>query len=439
MVDNKFYKCKICGTTIRLREQIGYFDRQIDIYCPSCNTHFSGGLKVLPNGEGTKYEIENLIKLDKDVFDGFVFELSSEFLTRKADKNTGVFVGLSPFMRHNTVFEDDDKPSKMSVLLEYSKHTEYIAEKIVTLSTLFNNGNFDLIINNLKTEDDKWIKFHREQYTFETIKNEGDVLIAMKHYLTGALRNSMTDFSSDVFNNVVIELNRLSEKKEKDIIYFVKYLNKTDFFKSYINKFSKYIHDYMIYFNHLIPVIHSYNKLNEIDLNTEGITTVSIERLSRLYADGYELLCDFIDVVAGLENTEKYGAYDNFGGGRSSFSDKIHSYRSKIIKYNDSLDPDSVFSTGFIGLLDNTIRNAISHNDVEIKGLEQIVVFNDNHNGKHKEVSLYFVEFAKKCIDVYNAVLVLWEFCYQLHKRKVLFIDKLLPNYALAVLRKENK
>ncbi len=86
-----------------------------------------------------------------------------------------------------------------------------------------------------------------------------------------------------------------------------------------------------------------------------------------------------------------------------------------------------------MGVLDNIIRNSIAHNSIEIDGLNQIITFIDKHKEKRKELKLSFLDFGKRCIDLYSSILIIWEYYYQLLKYKLMMIDKCSPNYVIAV------
>ena len=77
MVNNSYYKCSFCGTTLRLRYQVGYFDISISIYCPKCNCHISG--KIFPN------QTEGGIKWN-DPEIGIVWPDAGEILLSEKDK-----------------------------------------------------------------------------------------------------------------------------------------------------------------------------------------------------------------------------------------------------------------------------------------------------------------------------------------------------------------
>lgn len=433
MVHNEFFRCKICDTPIRFRFQVGFFDVPIDTYCPTCNTHFTGSIKFNNNGLGFRYDITNLLKNDEGLNKGYTIELSTEFFQKKACVNKGLMPDLTPFLRFDMY--DEKKQKKLKELLDYSKYTFEIGDKIENIYNLLRNKNIDLLNKFLLSENNKWANALREINPFSKLENYIDGFIASKHYLTTLLRNSMTDNISNEINDISKKLSNLIEVKLDAFKELIVFFNSENYFESYMEKIPKFICSFLKYFNHLIPVYLIFDDFSSQDLENYGITTASVSSLCELYKNGYEILCDLIDIIIALENIDIHDAYNDFGNGKENFKQKILSYRSKIIKYNQLLNKDSTFTNLFIDILDNRIRNSIAHTDYTINGLTQKIIFEDKYNGNIRSVEVYIAELVYKCINIYNAVLCLWEYYYQSHKLKLLIVDKFIPFYAINIAK----
>lgn len=125
------------------------------------------------------------------------------------------------------------------------------------------------------------------------------------------------------------------------------------------------------------------------DLENYGIATASVSDLCELYKNGYEVLCDLIEIIIAIENIDVNSSHNDFGNGKEDFKQKVLSYRSKIVKYNQLLDTNNAFSKHFIGILDNKIRNSIAHTDYTVNGLTQKIIFEDKYSGNIKKVEVY--------------------------------------------------
>ena len=64
--------------------------------------------------------------------------------------------------------------------------------------------------------------------------------------------------------------------------------------------------------------------------------------------------------------------------------------------------------------LDNRIRNSIAHYDVEIDDNSQKIKFIDKHRGKERITEIYYIEFAKMCVENFNVCIYILELIYNL-------------------------
>ena len=118
-----------------------------------------------------------------------------------------------------------------------------------------------------------------------------------------------------------------------------------------------------------------------------------------------------------------------FDEGTFDFSGKLNSYNSKYNKFDSFTKVKSDLFDGIRGVLNNVIRNAEGHNSILIDGIKQEVTFINKHKGKKNLITIPFLVFGKMCIDLYIAVLYVWEYCYQLTKLKSVIVDGVFLNY----------
>lgn len=193
-----------------------------------------------------------MLENDEDLNDGYIIELSTEFFQKKVCFNRGLIGDLTPFFRFN-VF-NENKQNRLTKLLDYSKYTFEIGDKIENIYNLFRNKNVELLKKFLLSENNKWSNALKSEYSFSKIKNYIDTLMISKYYLTALLRNSMTDSISDEINKISSKFSNLIKKNSSAVEELVVFLNNENYFDKYMEKIPKYICNYLKYFNHLIPV-----------------------------------------------------------------------------------------------------------------------------------------------------------------------------------------
>lgn len=430
MVKNQFFKCKICGTPIRLRYQVGYFNILVNDYCPVCNTHLSGEIFINQDKPEIISKLKNLIEQDDSFEDGFTLELSTEFFQKKASKNEGKVADLSPFMRSSlSSFSNLEKAQR---LLSFSSNKNFVSEEIINIFNLLVNKQYGLLMQYMNTEKNQWLELIRKDIKIFDIKTESDALMPSHHYIAAMIRTSMTEKTQVSFENVMKLVSDQFRLKPKETRYFLKFLDKSGYFTKFYNALPNILSKYISHYREMLPVMIEYENFDKMDLTQYGITTASVENMCSLYSNGYEFLCDYIDIIIGLINIDKRSEYDNFKNGRTNFLNRINSYISKYRKYNDTMDSSSILSNDFIGLLDNDIRNSIAHNGVEVNGRDQVIFFSHKYKGVISTKKFYIAEFAYQCIKLYSGIIILWEFYYQMYKNKLILIDNMIPSYLIS-------
>ncbi|WP_283657216.1 hypothetical protein [Paenibacillus sp. RC343] len=69
------------------------------------------------------------------------------------------------------------------------------------------------------------------------------------------------------------------------------------------------------------------------------------------------------------------------------------------------------------GAVDNKIRNAIGHNTYEFDGVSQLIRYDPIGKNKPSDIrSIYLVQFAGKCLAIFQTVVHIWELLYQTEK-----------------------
>lgn len=422
MVKNSIYKCDYCNSLLRLRYQVGFFNIPISVYCPKCNSHITGTILVDNKNVGVKEYVVGAERDDGEDFD-YVIELSTEFLVdkTKAKKDFPKYP-ISMFLQSNPF--DEDRNKRRELLLNFVGSSGYYINVIENLYNLLDENEIGLIREYyLKNDSLPFLKETRKTIDYGNIINNLDAMLATKHLFNNILAPIMP---KGVFQNIYDIMNVKTRRLIKMHLASVKeFLNTLDddFFQIYLHRIPSFIVDYIKHSDQLIPIYDNYETFDTIDLKKKGISTMSIDDMAVIYKKGYELLCDSIDLLIGLYNIETNGSYDNFGNGLSDFNEILNSYNSKYNKYEDFTKNDSNLFDGIREKLNNVIRNAEGHDSIVVNGLTQEITFVNKHKGNIKKHKTTFLEFGKECIDLFVAILYVWEYYYQFMKLKAVLID----------------
>jgi hypothetical protein len=358
----------------------------------------------------------------------YVIELSTEFLVdkfKRKDETTDILPTM--FLRSNPL--DENRNTNRINLLYFAKNYESIINKIENLYNLLDNKNIKLIRDYFLTTNDQILTEQRKVVNYNKIVNLLDASLAIKHYVNSLLLPIMpTGVFRNIYKIMDEKVRRVVALHTKPLTDFLSYLN-DEYIQTYLRRIPKFMIDYIKCVYQLIPIYDNYNEFKTLDMSKNGISSLNVDDLVVVYKKGYELLCDSLDLLIGVYNIEKNGAYNDFGDGPIDFSNKMNSFSSKFIKYETFTSYDSDLFEGIRGVLNSIIRNAEGHNSIKVNGLTQEITFINKHKGRKNECKKTFLEFGKECIDVFVAVLYVWEYYYQFTKFKSVLIDKTPLNY----------
>lgn len=430
MVYNKFLKCRYCGEIFNIRTQVGFTNMPINIYCPHCGSHISGHLFV--DNENIKFSQEFNADISEEIEPPFYrIELSQEFMVfkfLKCEKPEDLYLP-TPFLR-NFGFINRFKENQNQIIRinNFSINSSKNADILENLFSLLEARKFDLISHFIKNSEFALSKYFSEYCNINELKTLLDYTILVKQYSNSLISPSMKENTFNIILDEVKILN-LFKTKRKESIYFLKYLNKNDILENYfISRIPRYISEYIRKFPQLLPVFFKKRFNETVDFDIYGITTANVADLLDLYSNGYELFSDAIDLVIGIDNIMKRGEYDCFIGGRNCFSEKLKSYKSKFNKISYFCGSDDFPICKFLNpQLSNRIRNPIAHYSWKIDGITQTIFLEDKIKASIE--TIFISELAEKCIDLYEKLLLVWEYYYQFYKSSLLVFDKLNLNY----------
>lgn len=413
MVTNILIKCKICNKVFRLRWQIGYKIAEVNILCPECNSKVKA---ILEEYKSPKLINAIMCNSDEANQDGdYLVEVSTEFLTKKISTFTDRFAIenlISPFLRAI----NKDNFDKINELLNYGYSIKHLSTHFESVINLYYNPNKQYLKKILMSNDNSYAIMCRNAFRKYNLATELDYLAGSHHYLISLIRNT---FLSETNNNInefmkVIgdEYGRIGQK----IIDFADDLNKNNVFYLISTKFSFLVSEILDIFLNLVPIYMNID-LNDVDLDTIGITTLDIEKMISIYKKCYEFLGSFVILPIGLNNIIERNNCNLFHNGKEhEIYEFLESISSKFNRYNDFLKEHEKFSHMFIGGLNNIIRNSEAHFDYYFNQLTQKIKFVNNHKGDIYEKEMYLVEFAVEVIKIYQKCVLIWEMSYQLNE-----------------------
>lgn len=431
MVVNKFYRCKVCGETIRLRYQVGYCKMPINLYCPKCNTHFSG--EVSPNNDlSIVFSLNNAIECDEIESGGYVAELSPEFLTIKYQENKSrLLPGVTPFLRYSlSKMKDENFEKRVQRIIHLAVESKEYASQIETLFNLLNTNDVSLIRNYIDTLDNEYLLFYRKHSNVDNLSTKLDYVLFAKQYSKSLINSSLLPKTHDSIDGLFRCFNTIINRNDKnEYKRLLKYLDEKNYFGLLFKEIPVFVVNYIDSFKQFVPCYLEYDNLGHIDFEELGISSADACKMCEIYSNGFELMGRIIDPSIALDNLYSHMSFDNFGSGRTNFAEELAKYKSKFnkVEHFSEID-DSICCSFYRGLLNNRIRNPIAHYDWKIDGLTQSITFTDRIKGV--DTTMYLAELVFKCIDVFNSVFFAWEVLYQLFKAKLTLIDKIGLNYS---------
>jgi len=437
MVANIYIKCSVCSSTIRLRIQMGYRDIPFMFYCPDCQTIIKGEIVLESKSGHKKTWFENAIEYSTKANTAkYVQELSSEFLQKKIsldDKDIGMM--LTPFMRN--AMQGEEKIHKiMDVQRFYNFYSNYRNE-LETIQELYLNKKYDIL--KIKVRNKDWKLIERLKTTLPNeweplFDNQLDFLMVV-HQSRNMLITNLLNLTNrqNVFDAPKMFTDNIIPIIEK-MLPLIKYYGDADKFVHFNKRMNEITSDYMEILPVLLPVISSMDEYREELLSKEYIISYGpLYELTNLYQKMYELFCDGIDLVIGMNNAFNRGNYEKFCKSFSKVSgyrDTINSYSSKYLKYSELLMIFDKFSPPFLGVIHNKIRNAEGHFNRHVQPDTNEIVFKDLHKGNSTEIRIDYLEFATSVVDLFSALDLLFEYHYQSEKMYLQMYKGLHTNYS---------
>lgn len=425
MVANKYVKCSTCDSTFRLRAQIGYSNIPIYFNCPDCGTSITGEV-VIPedpdnskNCLGIQFNLNHASEYEpKTDLAKYLVELSTEFLQQKVVKDDSFFI-LTPFMRTFTT-SGEKGMNNIQRLMNAMKKLQKHKDELIIISDLWNLNKTDLLMNKVNSFEitkqiiNSWGKHknYRITHILELLLVVHQTRIELlSPFFDEKRRNRILSHSStySIIENHV-DMGKLGD-------YSIM-LGSNNFY----NDFEKRIHEltleYIEILPDLVPLLNSIDQMrDEITSGKYTITTKNVNKLTSFYAKTYELFCDKLDIIIGLNNLYVRGDINNFCiSDNRGYINVINSFSSKFDKVSILLCLFDSLSMPYVGLISNRIRNAEGHFSREFNIVKNSIIFSDNHRGRNQIIEIDYLEFCSTTVNLFNALNEVFEVSYQLDK-----------------------
>ena len=434
MIDNRFINCNLCGTTINLRAQIGYFDIPFNLHCPTCLTHIYGKLVIDQENIGIKLKLENAHSKNTETNSKekyYSAELSAEYPTKKMYIRGLNEYDLSPFLRNSDFYGDGQKALEATQKsMQFAQYFESRWKKLKPFFDLLWNNQSALLYPKLESEISNY-----GFISLSKVTNELDANMALHQLLitTTGLTSVLQPGTIEDY----IEISKLIIPNKESLEETQKFANNiSSEFNNIEKKAFKLVEAFSKMYDQLIPVVALRNAgcLNNVDKDQYGIMTTNFEELSDFYAKSYEWILDNINVVIALNNIISRNDYNSCANGKPYDEVLKIGTKYKKLEYVDDLEPFSTPTNN----LKNRVRNAIQHFDNEIDYMSQKIIFTDNYRGKTKQESMHLMDFADLCVENFSIIIYILELIYQL--RRVSYLSNgIIPSFILKDMQNKHK
>lgn len=405
MVYNSFIKCEVCGAVTRIRLQVGLLhSHPIVVACGKCGISLSGEVEIDQKNIGLNFRFKNASILSDSMSD-YVVECSGEFPIIKQASESEVTDIITPFIRNMDRFVNIESCNEFCQNVKALRKTSDRWNQYERIIDLYRNGNISY--------------FKKEIYSvipseYCLCRNEFEVLRAIHlleiHCFISTLRKDVI-----LDNWLSREIMSLDLNQLKGLI---RYLNNHDGYslKELQNEIFSTLSAFTKVYGALVPAYALQFFKDEIDYEIEGSTTSSYESVKEFYIDTYETLGNLLIIPVALNNIKYRGDYnlldlsvDN-GGTLDDFIGKSKANRfhfcTKSEKYTELLK----------AIINPKARNAIGHKDVKYYAITQEIIYIPNPKDRSRTFTQYLLEFENEEMHLFQAVLVISEYLYQLMK-----------------------
>jgi len=406
-------KCRACSSVTLLRLQVGWLDATpFAIGCKGCGAILRGKLIQDQKNVSLDLQLENSDRVDEPSDGNIVQEVecSGEFPVKRYFGTRAGELKLSPFIVASGFMGEAYIVFKANIYKYLAvRRTKW--SELSTVIDLYAAKNYGAASNLLKqhfpakdeTPDLRTLVSH----FYDVIDSIIQCLLPPNHFNKRTLY--LLRFFGDAKRTNEKELGRLVE-------YLYNELDVLGLESEGINILTRFLN----HFDYFLPTIClSYYSKGSVPqpLGAEYlITTTDFDIVKQFYADSYEWICRALPLLMGAENIRTRAEYNSMPTIRR------HRTIKRIHSLSDFQHAPNAIKKEFIGtspglkqyfssILDNQIRNAVSHYKTRLDPVEQLIEYFPFNDPAHAQKSkhIYLIDFVN---NTYAQLASVWDVLY---------------------------
>ncbi|OME34921.1 hypothetical protein [Paenibacillus odorifer] len=411
-----YYKCEVCGYVTLVRTQYGWLDSHpIRYTCGNCKILIKGIAILDQQNADFRIDIENASLVSPENEADFYIETSGELLTEKLqpyNSETHWYIP-PPFFRGLWGMGDPSDPQsgyeKFDIfkknVISFLHTTKNEWPRIRRINELWHHENHEYLVQEVRKV------LPKKQFP---MNNRLEYLRGV-HFITKFFLQPVISYEHN--ETIFRELKSLFEQNPANMIELSRYFK--DHYRSYDRRILRIIEHFTEVFKFLIPAygLTYYHEISEDLVEKKGMTTAAFEDIKEFYIDTYEFVAEIVPIIIGYNNLKYRDDFKKMSDTKPKYEfDKfLEAHKGKKVEY---IDGTEVFDSLIVdGSIDNKIRNAIGHNTYEFDGISQLIKYDPVGKNKPSDIrEMYLVQFAGKCLSIFQTVVHIWELLYQTEK-----------------------
>ncbi|MFK4304700.1 hypothetical protein ABH892_004867 [Paenibacillus sp. RC254] len=413
---HSYFRCDVCDQITLVRAQYGWLDRHpIRYTCGHCNILIKGIAILDQENADFRIDIENASLVSPENEADFYIETSGELLTEKLqsfDSETHWFIpppffqglwGMGDPTDPQSSYEKFDKFKQNVISFLYKTENDWPRTR--RINELWINENYEYLAQEIRKI------LPKKQFP---MNNKLEHLRGV-HFVTRFFLQDIIDYEHNEL--IFKEVKTIFEQNPANLIELSKYFQ--GHFRRYDKRILRAIEHFSEVFRFLIPAygLTYYHEIPEKLFEEKGMTTAAFEDIKEFYIDTYELVAEILPIIVGYNNLKYRGDFIKMSDTKPKYEfDKFFEVpKGKKVEY---INRTEVFDDLIVeGAVDNKIRNAIGHNTYEFDGVSQLIRYDPIGKNKPSDIrSIYLVQFAGKCLAIFQTVVHIWELLYQTEK-----------------------
>ena len=386
-----------------LRTQLGYLKQHsIRFNCGNCGILISGNVFLNPlKGEAT-FKFKNAIESNENNAQ-YYLEASGELLTKKLSiySDDSNLLLSTPYFRNLSEIGHEELSKFIQTAIGFYNFIEDGWPRVRRINELWLNGD----------------KSHLPHEVNKLLSKKEFPMNNELEYLRGVHQINLLTLTSILEKRFWSEAELLNDHLLN--LFSPNYLKLVDEFlpvlPQYEQKLFKCISNFVGIYPFLIPAygLSFYKVIPDNFFIDYGITTTSIEDIKEFYVDTYETIVEISRLIIAYNNLKHRGSYDKMATKRRDVTSILDYDSLSKGKRLEFFTGEETFDFIIVNYLNNEIRNALGHNTFEVDRFSQLITFYPSgKESTEKVVTMYLVEFAKQCWDLFQSATKLLELVY---------------------------